>query len=242
MDFKKLKNEHKHLRRRIIEISHKKSLSHLGSCLTAVDIIGAVYQAKKKDEPFVLSSGHAAVALYAVLEKQGSLREDSLMQLNIHPDRNASYGIDVSSGSLGHGLGIATGMALGDRKKNVYCLISDGECAEGSIWEALNIAVENKLSNLNILVNANGWAAYKKVDISSLLRKFKGFGLNPVSINTCDPDDIVKALSRNAGTKSVPLLLLIKTKSEQMPFLKGLDAHYYVMSEKDFKFAMEILS
>ena len=133
----KLTSEQKYLRRRIIEISYKAKFSHLGSCLSAVDIIDAMYKVKKKNERFILSCGHAGIALYVVLQKYGMMRDSDISRLRIHPDMNSRLGIDISTGSLGQGLPVAVGMALADRKRNVYCLVSDGECAEGSIWEGV---------------------------------------------------------------------------------------------------------
>jgi transketolase len=134
----------KNLKKRILEISYKHNLSHLGSCLTAVDIIDEIYAIKKHNERFVLSSGHAGLALYVVIEKYtkgddlgmvlGINAEDIFNHHGVHPDRCSQCGLDASTGSLGQGLPIAVGMALADRSKNVYCLISDGECSEGSVW------------------------------------------------------------------------------------------------------------
>lgn len=153
--------KNKDLKRRIIEISYKHKLSHLGSCLTAVDIIKEIYDTKKEDEKFVLSSGHAALALYVVLEsKGGRSAEVAFEHHGVHPDRCMDCGIDCSSGSLGNGLPIAVGMALADRTKNVYCLISDGECAEGSIQEATDNITKQNITNLKVYLNWNGWGAY----------------------------------------------------------------------------------
>jgi transketolase len=173
----KLTPEQKKLRIKILELSYKFKFSHLGSCLSSVDLIDAVYKHKNTNEKFILSNGHAGIALYAVLEKYGYFKNSKdIRSQNIHPDRNIKYGIDVSTGSLGQGLPIALGMALADRKKNVYCMISDGECAEGSIWEALRIASENKTYNLKIILNANGWGAYDKIKLPLLIKRLKGFG------------------------------------------------------------------
>lgn len=196
------------LKRRILEISYKHKLSHLGSCLTAVDIIKEIYDTKKPDEPFVLSSGHAGLALYVVLEaKGGRSAEEIFKHHGVHPDRCRDCSIDCSSGSLGHGLPIAVGMALSDRNRNVYALISDGECAEGSIWEAVRIKKERSLNNLKVYLNHNGYAAYRRTD----------------------PYDMPK-VDR-----------LVRTNADYLPFLKGLDAHYYTMTEDDYKQALEIL-
>ena len=224
-----LKN--KDLKRRIIEISYKKKLSHLGSCLTAIDIIDEIFKIKKPDEKFVLSSGHAGLALYVVLEKydkpkylgdgvydfKGLLNAEKMFEHHgVHPDYCKECHIDCSSGSLGNGLAISVGMALADRKKNVYCLISDGECSEGSIWEALRIGEENKLENLKIYININGWGAYKEID----------------------GDKLVNRIDKIAGD----LFPLYRgTDIKDFPFLKGQDAHYHVMNEEEYALALQIL-
>lgn len=204
--------KNKDLKRRILEISYKHNLSHLGSCLTAVDIIKEIYDQKKPDEKFVLSSGHAGLALYVVLEEKGGRNaEDIFLHHGVHPDRCGDCDIVCSTGSLGQGLPIAVGMALADRKKDVYCLISDGECAEGSIWEALRIKEDRGLSNLKVYLNWNGWAAYKEVQAGTL-----------------PSPNIVKFVNT---TESIA----------DFPFLQGQDAHYHVMTEEEYKQAMEIL-
>jgi transketolase len=153
------------LEKRILEISFKYKLSHLGSCLTAVDIIDEIYSKKKPDEPFILSCGHAGLALYVVIEKyEGVNAEEIFKHHGVHPDKCDKCHIYCSTGSLGQGLPIALGMALADRNKNVYCLISDGECAEGSIAEALRIKKEYGVDNLKVYCNYNGWGAYRKID------------------------------------------------------------------------------
>lgn len=205
----------KHLKRRIIDISYKHKLSHIGSCLTAVDIIKQIYDIKKPDEKFVLSSGHAGLALYVVLESVGGRdAKDIFNHHGVHPDRCSVCGLHVSTGSLGQGLPIAVGMALADRSKDVYCLISDGECAEGSIWEALRITQEQKLDNLFIYANINGWGAYREITVESRLH-----------------EQLMEYRVK-----------CIFTTSDQLPFLKGLDAHYYTMNEEDYEIAKKLLS
>jgi transketolase len=155
---------------RIIEISKKLGHSHIGSSLTAYPIIKEIFGLKNPDEKFVLSNGHAALALYCVMFPDDT--DAKVIKDNIHAD---SSWCDASTGSLGHGLGIAVGMALADRSKDVYCMISDGECAEGSIWEALRIAHEQRLYNLKVYVNANGFASYQSVDLDILELRLKTF-------------------------------------------------------------------
>lgn len=149
---------------RIISISKKFNLSHVGSCLTAVDIIQRIYQEKKENEPFILSCGHAGLALYVVLEEEyGFDAEKLFLKHGTHPNRDIEHKIYCSTGSLGHGLPIALGMAMADRSKNVYCLISDGEATEGTIWETANVIGKYDITNLRIFLNYNGWAAYDQV-------------------------------------------------------------------------------
>ena len=150
---------------RILEISRKHKLSHLGSCLTAVDIIDEIYGTMKPHDRFVLSSGHAGVALYVVLEKYRNYDAEQTLELcGIHPDNLKAKIFACSTGSLGQGLPIALGMAMADRSKNVYCLISDGEASEGTIWETANVMRKYKVENLKVYCNWNGWGAYDKTD------------------------------------------------------------------------------
>ncbi len=233
---KALSEEQKETRRRILEISHKLKLSHLGSCLTSVDLIEAVYQVKLKDEKFVLSNGHAAVAWYVILEKNGLLKNSQIDSLHIHPDRNPSFGIDVSTGSLGQGLPIALGIALSNRKKNVYCIISDGETMEGSIWESLRIFQDQKIYNLKILINANGWGAYDPISINTLYMRLKRFAPNVKRINGHNMGEIVSALKSKGEN-----VIFAKTHVNQFPFLKDQGAHYYIMNQDDLMEAWELL-
>ena len=211
--------QNKELKRRIIAISYKKGLSHLGSCLTACDIIEEIYNTKKPDEKFVLSSGHAGLALYCVLEKHGGRNaEDIFDHHGVHPDRCSNCDIDCSSGSLGHGIGIAVGIALGNRSRHVYVLLSDGECAEGSVWEALRIAQEQNLTNLQVYVNINSWGAYKEIDANDLIQQL----------------NLVFPLGSNKYLTDVDYLPFLNQPTPQ-------SAHYKVLNEEEYKEAMEIL-
>jgi transketolase len=176
------------LKQEIIQISKELGLIHISSNLTAVDIISKIYSIKKEDEPFILSAGHAHLA--HLLVKVGyTTAIDLIQKYGIHCDRKAVC--DVSTGSLGHGLGIAIGMALSDRKRNVYCLLTDGECSEGSIFEGLRIAQEQKLKNLKVYLNANGFGAYKSIDLNRLKKQISGFGF-PVKFVKTDVGKYLK--------------------------------------------------
>ncbi len=238
---KKLTPEQKKLRIRILELSYQSNLSHLGSCLSAVDLIDGVYKIKKKGEKFILSNGHAGIAWYAVLEKYGYFKNPKIIKkLNVHPDRNIKHDIHVSTGSLGQGLPIALGMALANRSKNIYCMLSDGECAEGSIWEALRVGWEKKVYNLKIILNANGWSAYNAVDLPYLAKRVKAFGYKIQKVDGHDNKKILESL-KNSYDKTLTCLFAY-TSVEQFPFLKGQDAHYYILSKDDFEAAIQSLT
>lgn len=167
------------LNKRIFEISLKHKLSHLGSCFTALPIIYEIYEKFKEGDRFVLSCGHAGLALYVVLEHffPHVNAEDLLIKHGIHPERDVENELFVSTGSLGLGITIATGIAVAmkgtDRK--CYVLISDGECAEGSVWESLSFINEFKLKNIEVHCNINGLSAYKEVDSGILSQKLFTF-------------------------------------------------------------------
>lgn len=238
---KSLTSNQKATRLRILQISYKKRFSHLGSCLTAVDLIDSVYMIKKQKEKFVLSNGHAGVALYVILEKKGLIKSpDILDKLHVHPDRNPNIGVEVSTGSLGQGLCIAVGIAFANRKEKVYCMISDGECTEGSVWEAIRIASDKKLNNLKIILNANGWGAYDSIDLRVLLKRLQGFGCKIVKVNGHNMNEILRALKTSSRNK--PIIIFAKTIVEQLSFLKGQNAHYYIMKYTDYMQARKLLT
>jgi transketolase len=137
-----------------------------------------IFERKKEDEKFVLSNGHAALALACVMFEEDK-KVEKIIGSCMHPTADWA----IPTGSLGHGLGIALGMALAERKgekwdKDIYCLISDGEMAEGSIWETLRVAHELNLENLKVYCNANGWASYKEVDLDYLEKCIEAFGFS----------------------------------------------------------------
>ena len=197
------------LKKRILEIAYKHKLGHLGSYLSAAGIVDEIYENKDPDDIFILSSGHAALALYAALEKyEGKNAEEVFLKHGGHPHRDEENGIYCSTGSLGLGITVAVGRALANKNRKVHVLISDGESAEGSVWEALRFIKESNLSNIEVYVNVNGYAAYDKVDVKYLVDRLKVF---------------------------LPTINIRYTSVNQYPFLRGLNAHYHVMSEKDYK-------
>lgn len=235
-----LTDEQKRTRIGILKLAYESNHSHIGSCLTSVDLIDAVYKTKKKHEKFVLSNGHSGMALYIILQKYGKIKDiEVIKNFYIHPDRNVSLDIHVSTGSLGQGLPIALGMSIANREKNVYCLISDGECTEGSIWEALRITIDKKIHNLKIILDSNGWGGYDPIESETLKRRLKSFGLNVVDVNGHNIKKVSYAL-RSINNKK-PLLVFARTCVEQFPFLKGQNAHYHVMTQKDYALTTKLL-
>lgn len=203
------------LKKRVLEIANKHKLSHLGSYFSALGIIDSIYAKMKPDDIFILSSGHAALALYACLEKyKGKNAEELFLKHGGHPHRDENDSIHCSTGSLGLGITIAIGRAIANPNRRVYVLLSDGECAEGSVWEALKTIHEEKISNIEIHVNINGYAAYKTVDVDYLSTRLKTF---------------------------LPDINLHYTTVEQFSFLKGLNAHYHVMKNDDYERALSEL-
>jgi transketolase len=233
-----LTENQKNIRRRLLKILHTANSSHIGSCLNVIDLIDGIYAVKKKDEVFILSNGHAAAAQYIILEKYKYLKKPDVKKLGFHPNRNPQYGIDVSTGSLGQGLPIAVGMALADRRKNVYCIVSDGECAEGSIWESLRIVHDLHINNLKIIVSANGWGAYDPIFQNDLLRRLKGFGFHLVNVDGHSTSKIIQSLKTKYGRATI---FFAKTSSEQLSFLKGNNAHYYIMDHRGYAAAIKEL-
>lgn len=203
------------LKKRILEIAYKNKLSHLGSYISSVDIIDEIYSKMDEKDIFILSSGHAALALYVVLEKYKKADAEMLFEKHGgHPHRDEINGIYCSTGSLGMGICVALGRAVANTNRKVWVLISDGECAEGSIWESLKTIVEEKINNIQVFVNINGYAAYKEVDQDYLSNRLTTF---------------------------LPSINLRYTTVEQLPFLKGLNAHYHVMNEENYQEGLKIL-
>jgi transketolase len=197
------------LEQRILEISYKRNLSHIASCLTAVKLIDHIYLVKSHDEPFILDNGHAGLALYVVLEKHHMKDAEKLFDKHgVHPNRDEDDLIYCSTGSLGQGLPIAVGMALADSSKNVYVLTSDGAMAEGSNWEALRIAGELRLENLRVTVNANGHSAYKHVDAELLDTRMQMF---------------------------YPSLVARTDLLDFPDWIQGINGHYVAMDEAKYK-------
>jgi len=197
------------LQRRCVDISYEKKLSHLSSVLTTVDIVDKTYEVMNEGDIFVLGNSHAALALYIVLEKHKDKDAEKLYEKHgTHANRDMDDGIFVSGGSLGQAETVAVGMAIAEPDKNIYLVTSDGACAEGSIWEALKVAREQRLENLRVAVIANGYGAYGKVDTEDLKTR----------LNSFYPTVVYKANLFHLPS-----------------WIQGIDGHYVVMNEEQYE-------
>ena len=197
-----------------ISIRLESKVSRMANVLNDFGLVQDSLPNMDEDDIFILSNGHAAMSLYVVIEKYfGFDAEKLLMDLGQHPKRDEERKVYCSTGSLGMGITAAVGRAYININRDVYCLISDGECSEGSVWESLQFAHEQNLDNLKIFVNANGFAAYREVDLDWLERKIKVFH---------------------------PKVNFKRTTVEYFG-LKGISAHYDQISEEEYVKAIELL-
>ena len=260
----------KEIRKKIIEISYEKKSHHIGSCLSCVEIITILYFSILKLNTknikninknwFILSKGHAGLSQYIALSMLGFFSEKKLRsefltnggKLGVHPEQGSLPGIDVSSGSLGHGLSIANGLAIAKKndklKGNIYVLLSDGECNEGAIWEAAMFASHHKLNNIIAIIDYNKIQALgKNKDILNLEPfgdKFKAFGWSVKIINGHNFSDLEKSFLINNKLKK-PTMIIAKTiKGKGIKSMENkLSSHYQIIkTEKEKKFILQSLN
>jgi transketolase len=219
---------------------------HYGACTSMVEIITLLYlywMRLRSGDPnwpdrdrFVLSKGHGAPSLYIALAMRGFIDESHFRTfrqvgsiLQGHPDRNKTPGVDCSTGSLGQGMPVACGIALGAMiggdQYNIYALISDGECNEGSIWEAALIASNQRLANLTVLLDRNGKSSYGEMrgrnDVEPLKDKWEAFGWY---VAVADGHDYVSLSTALAEVESQPhpgLVLCNTVKGKGIPYAEN---------------------
>ena len=237
----------KELRRYLLELAYEKGVSHIGPSMSCLDIIHEVYDKYYDDLPdfkFILSKGHAVMALYVVLYDLGVLDEHHWEDIFTagssfigHVPYMPELGIDHATGSLGHGLPVACGMALASPHKTVVCVMGDGETNEGSVWEAIAFANRYNKSNLKIIVDCNGTQGIDSVEnvfdadgYKSIKRKIEAFGL---TVNVCeDASELSDAIDAYVGDK--PPVFLVKT-------IKSLEDHYKKLDEKTYKEMLRLI-
>jgi transketolase len=240
-------------RARLLRMHYESKVGHIGGNLSALNAMLHLYtQVLTDDDVFVLSKGHSAGALYITLWATGEISDDELTsfhrdgtRLAGHPVAHSHQRIAFSTGSLGHGLGLASGVAFGKKLRRApgraFCLLSDGECEEGSTWEAMLFARHQALSNLVVLVDRNGLQGFgNTTEIASLEpldQKIRGFGLEVEEIDGHDPATLDAALGRRAAGPKVILLRTIKGRG--VSFMENrMEWHYLPLSEQQYAQAM----
>lgn len=227
------------LRKKIIISSYEAGACHIGSALSCVEIIEAIYSVKTSEDVFIFAKASGVSALYC----------------HLHPEKASEYlkkyplpskevpGVIWSGGSLGMGLSIATGMALADRSRKVFCLISDGELQEGQTWEAIMFASHHKLDNLIVFVDRNGLQALGNTEdicaLEPLCEKFRAFGWNATRVNGHNKEEIIKCLKIEG-----PLIIIAETiKGKGFKEAENnYKWHYENLNETRFKEAVLQLS
>ena len=241
------------IRRKLVEMSHLAKTPHLGSSLSCVDIVVAAYwgvldiDPQQPDDPgrdrFILSKGHAATTLYAALAFRGFFDERELAAYNRdggvlaeHPGPRCVPGVEAATGSLGHGLPIGVGMALAgrlqDRAYRVYALLSDGECNEGSVWEAAMMAAAQRLDRLCIIVDYNKWQATGRSNetlaLAPLADKWRAFGWTAHEVDGHDQGALVRLMRSVPDGSGNPLALVAHTvKGRGVSFMEDDNNWHY---------------
>lgn len=257
----------KKLRLRVLDMKNKVRGPHIGSCFSVLDILVALYHDVMRLEPktpgwpdrdrLILSKGHAAAALYAVLMEKGFITQDQLDGfhtcggcLEEHPSRCLEMGIDVSTGSLGHGLSVGAGISLAGKVDNAdyktFVILSDGELNEGSVWEAVMFASHHNLNNLVAIIDHNKIQALGDtkdiIDLSPIEEKFAAFGWNALLIDGHDYEQLTSALRSTHATK--PTVVVCNTvKGKGVSFMENeLLWHYRPPMDQEYLAAQKELS
>ena len=253
----------KNIRIKCLKMVHTGKASHIGSALSIADILAVLYGEiinininnynDENRDRFILSKGHSGVAIYAALSEVGLIPEKELESyyhnqslLSGHVSHKGNKGIELSTGSLGHGIGVASGFALAAKldKKNYhsYCVIGDGECDEGSIWEAALFAAHHKLSNLTVIVDHNKMQSMNStentIDLLSLVEKWKSFGWDVFDIDGHNHKAIYEALKKKTNKPKCIIANTIKGKG--VSYMEGkIEWHYKFPDEKQLDQAIK---
>jgi transketolase len=246
-NYQELKAAARRLRRHIIRMVGAAGSGHPGGSLSAVEIVTALYFQVMRLDParpdwperdrFVLSKGHAAPVLYAALAEKGFFPVEQITTLRRlgsplqgHPDRKSVPGVEVSTGSLGHGLAVANGMALAGRLDGqdyrVYVLLGDGELEEGMVWEGAMAAAQYRLDNLTAIVDHNHLQIDGQVEEvmspEPVADKFRAFGWEVLNIDGHDFSQILNALEQARGIKGRPAVIIAETvKGKGVSFMEN---------------------
>lgn len=265
-DVNKLKNIAREVRIDILKMLTSAGSGHTGGSLSATDIAVAIYFSKMRFNPkeplwdkrdrFIMSKGHAAPLLYAILAKAGYFSNEILNDLRKiesplqgHPCCKSLAGIEVSTGSLGQGLSVSNGMALGLKlDKNparVFCIMGDGEVQEGQVWEAAMTSAHYKLDNVCAFVDRNGLQidgpVEKVMGIEPLAEKWSAFGWHTLKVNGHDMSSILGALDEAEKTTGKPTMIIANTvKSKGVSFFEGkAEYHGVTPTEEELEKAIK---
>ena len=230
----------KNYRKKILEMSQSVSALHIGGSFSSVEIVDCIYNRLKKNKDiFILSKGHAGILQYVVLNDLGIIKTKDLNNyqkkngfLGVHPDYGTP-GIKASTGSLGHGLAMAAGMALAsiNKKKFFYILLSDGELQEGSVWETALTISSLKLNNIIVIVDNNNlqtssWTTDTHPTLYPIDKKFKSFGWGVKKCKGHNSDDIYNKIKKRSLKK--PFALIAETiKGYPVSFMKNVPKWHY---------------
>lgn len=263
-----LEEKARNLRVAVVKALHKSQSGHTGGSLSAIDMVTVLYFHTMKHDAanprwegrdrFVLCKGHAAPAQYVALAEAGYFPREDLMMLRRlgshlqgHPDSKGTPGVEVCTGSLGQGLSMANGMALGlrlDGKENrVYALLGDGELQEGQVWEAAMAASHYRLDNLCALIDCNGLQIDGEVArvmaVESVPDKFRAFGWHVLEIDGHDIGAIIAALSQAKATKGQPTAIVARTvKGKGVSFFENKASYHGVPpSDEELPRALQCL-
>lgn len=257
------------IRKGIITAVYSAKSGHPGGSLSAAEIFTYLYFEELNVNPqnpksenrdrFILSKGHAAPGLYSALAQRGFLPVEDLKTLRHtgsylqgHPDMKHTPGVDMSSGSLGQGLSVAVGMAVGAKLKGkdyrIYCLCGDGEIQEGQIWEAAMFAGHHKLDNLALIIDNNNLQIDGKIgDVCSpypIDEKLKAFNFHVININGNDFNELRTAFAEAKATKGMPTAIVAKTiKGKGVSLMEDkFGWHGKVPSDEEYAIAMQELT
>lgn len=248
-----LKNVSRKIRASIVEMAHRSGSPHVASSLSCADILTALYFNVMKFEPweerdiFILSKGHAAMALYSTLTARGLMSREQLEgyyqndgTLPAHLDRFSAKGIEVSAGSLGHGFNMGLGMAYGFKKRGlrrkVYVLVGDGESQEGSIWEGALFAPKLGLDNFTAIIDYNNLQGYGRArdlcNYEPVSSKWEAFGWHAVTVDGHDPEALGNAFNENQEGKP-KIIIACTTKGKGVSFMENeLVWHYFIVTDE----------
>lgn len=258
----------KDIRIGIIEQVYEAGSGHPGGSLSCADILAVLYfnqmniDPKKPDvkerDRFILSKGHCAPALYATLAQKGYFDKELLKgfrkvesNLQGHPDMNKIPGVDMTTGSLGQGLSVAVGMAIGSKLDSagcrIYCLLGDGEIEEGQIWEAAMSASKNKLDNLCVILDHNNLQIDGSIEevagLVDIAQKFESFGFNVITVDGHNIEALINAFDAAKHQKQMPTIIIANTvKGKGVSYMENkVEWHGKAPNEEQYNQALKEL-